>query len=551
MYTAFSISRREGFIALLIAIGVAGMLLLPYWLGHQLAPPGSLYTGLLINVEDGTYLSAIEQGRLGSWQYRNFFTLEPHEPAAIYLFYLFLGHVGRWVGFATITIWHLSLFVMDLFLFLVVYRFIAAFLDKQDQRWTAYVLALFGSGLDIFVLPMAWERVGTTEAVPLDLKMPEAHLFYSALTYPHFVAGIALILLMFLLVLQGWAVNIPRRWLFFSGAGAINLLICIVYPFLILLVGGVLTIYYLYGAWQKKRVLWAEGIGLVIALATPVPLLVYYIYVVQTNEIFRQWNDQARTLSPNPIHYLLTYLPLLLFAAAGWKQWRKMTRGNLIWIWVVVVAILLYLPVNPQRRFVEGVQIPLAILASFGLWTVILPRWIESRWVVALLRNPRYRAGSLQKLLLSLLLFITSCISLYLYIGTTLTLTLIQPYPLFRPSAEIEAMQWLKSHDPAPNRIFSAYWTGSYLPFATGDLVFVGQRYETVAFSRKHTLSEQFFQTTTTDLWRKQLLTENQIEILFWGAAERELGEYDPRNTPFLTPIFQNEQVTIYAVHNE
>lgn len=545
------ISRREWFIAFLIAFGLAGLFLLPYGLGHYLSAPDNVYTGLLINVEDGTYLSAIEQGRQGAWQYQNLFTLEPHEPVALYLFYLFLGHVGRWLGFSTVTIWHLALFVMNLFLFLVAYRFIATFLEKENQRWTAYLLALLGSGWDIFVLPLVWERGGTMETLPLDLKMPEAHLFYSALTYPHFVAGIALILLLFWITIYSWATPSAYRWLLFVAAGAINLLVCTVYPFLFLLVSGVLTSYYLYWAWQERRILWAEGLGLAIVLATPLPLLFYYLYLIQTNEILRQWNEQARTLSPNPIHYLLTYLPFLILAAMGWKQHPKANRGDFLWIWLVVVAVLLYLPLNPQRRFVEGVQIPLAILASFGLWQWVLPRWMAMGLVKRLLKNPRYRAGSLQQLFLWLVLSICSLISLYLYSGVLLTLTVIQPYPLFRPLAEVEAMQWLKSYDPAPNRIFTAYWTGSYLPFVTGDVVFVGQRYETVDFSTKRELSEMFFDAGTTDSWRQQLLRQNQIEFLFWGKAERDLGTYNPDNASFLAPLFQNSQVTIYTLKDD
>ncbi len=51
----------------------------------------------------------------------------------------------------------------------------------------------------------------------------------------------------------------------------------------------------------------------------------------------------------------------------------------LTWTWILVCAALLYFPINMQRRFVEGLQVPLSIVAAVGLVRVALPRLQQTR----------------------------------------------------------------------------------------------------------------------------------------------------------------------------
>lgn len=548
-----ALSPREWGTAAGVAVAGAALLLLPYLLGHWLSPAGSIYTGLLQNVEDGTYLSAIAQGHAGAWVYRDLFTLEPHTPVFIEGFYLFLGHVGRWLGLSVVGAWHLGLFVGDVAVFLATFLFAATFLRQRGARWMAYLLALGGSGWDVVRLPQAWEWTRAAEAVPLDLKMPESHLFFSALTYPHFVAGITFILLFFLLLLYAWG-QPPgrRRRLFLLGAGAANLALAVIYPFLILLLAAVMGGTLLLLMFRARRILWRQGIELTATLLIPLPLYLYYFRAIQTSSVYRAWNAQAVTLSPHPLHYLLTYAPLLLLALAGWRAWRRMEPPAqlafaFLWVWVGAAALLLYLPVPPQRRFVEGLQIPLATLAAYGLTTAVLPWLLRARPIKALLRRPRYRPAGVRRLLLLLILLGNSVMSLYLYTGALATLALIQPYPLFRPQEEIAAMTWLRDASGPGDRVLASYWTGSYLPASTGDAVFVGHLYETLDFATRKAEAEQFFAATTSDAWRRRLLAENGIDYIFYGPAERNLGNFDPARAPYLHPIWQNELVTLYV----
>ncbi len=544
------VSRREWSAVVGFAVALVVMLQVPYMLGYVLAQPGTAYTGLLINVEDGSYLSAIGEGLGGAWLYHTPFTTEPHAAAFLEVFYLALGHIARVFNLSATAMWHGARAGTAAILWLALFGFISLFLKNAFQRWTAFLFAVLGAGFDWAWFP--WEQADALSAAPLDWRMPEAHLFFGAMTYPHYAMNIVLILAVF--VALGYALSdaIPeqRRWLLAVGAGIGNLVMGLVYPFLIFLTAGVAGASYLYLTWRARKILWRHAGVLFIAFAIPLPLFLYYQFVLMTNPVLQTWNAQAITLSPNPLHYILAYAPYLLLGALTLKQIRSSTHSPLafLWIWVGVVAVLLYAPLNPQRRFVLGLNVPLAILATVGLCDVALPWLARTRAFVALSRRPNYSVAGLQKIIVISLIALTSLANVYVWISSAALLGFVQPYPLFRPVAELNAMDWLHANTARDAVILSAYWTGSFIPARAGNPVFVGQRYETIRFDDKRLATEKFFNAATDDAWRATFVREQGIAYVFWGRGERDLGAFDPAQASYLAQVFANDAVRIYRV---
>jgi hypothetical protein len=552
---AFGIGRREWLITLIITLTAVALLIAPYLLGHWLARPGTFYTGLLINVEDGSYLSAIEQGRSGAWTYRNFFTVEQHDPVFIQGFYLALGHTARVLGLSAVAVWHLALVFFNLLLFLVLFAFICFHLAGPGQRRVAFLLLLFGSGFDLWRFPTWLERAAALEAVPVTLRMPEAHLFSSALTYPHFMAGILLIVAVFwfTFLALGRELSGGRRWAYVCLAAVANLLLAIVYPYLIFLVTAVLVAYYLYRCGQARQILWRQVAMLAVVYTLAAPLFLYYLFSLSGNQVMQTWNAQAVTRSPNPLHYVLTYLPYLVAALPGLRLLRRDNFPRreallFLWLWLAAAAFLLYMPLNAQRRFVQGLQIPLAILATVGLYYYYLPRLRQNRFVVALAQRPRYSLDGLQRLATVSFLFLAGLVNVYLLAGAFITLAVVQPYPLFRPLAELEAMNWLRANSRPEEVVLAAYWTGSYLPYGAGNRIVVGQRYETIHFDSRRREVEHYYSQSADDGWRRSLLRRYGVAYVFAGPAERELGLFDPAHTPYLKQVFENDDAAVYRV---
>ena len=551
---ADAISRREWVVAIVIALIVTALLQVPYALGYALARPGTEFTGLLINVEDGSYLSAIGQGINGAWLYHLPFTTEEHASAFIQVFYLALGHLAHVLNLSATAMWHLARVVADLVLFIVLYGFSACFLNSPALRRVAYFFAILSAGYDLWRFP--FDAANAWEAIPIELRVPEAHVFYSALTYPHFTLGIALVLIAFGLLLCVLNDELTRRqFLVVVGAGIANLLIGIVYPFLIYLLVAVMGAYYLFLICRQRKILWRAAILLFVAFAIPAPLFLYYQFVLTTNPVLQIWNAQATTFSPHPLHFVLTFLPMLVFAALTWRPLVQMEESHkrafvFLWLWVGVVALLLYVPITQQRRFVEGVQVPLAILAALGLCDVVLPWLARTRVFAALSRRPNYTSPGLQRLIVVGIIALASLSSFYVWLSGVALFGFVQPYPLFRPTAELQAMDWLRVNTIPNEVVLASYWTGSFIPARAGNVVFVGQRYETIRFDEKRQSAEKFFDGATDDAWRAALLREYRIAYVFWGKGERDLGAFDPDRASYLQRVFANEQARVYRVQS-
>jgi hypothetical protein len=259
------------------------------------------------------------------------------------------------------------------------------------------------------------------------------------------------------------------------------------------------------------------------------------------------------TYSPNPLHYLLTYGAYLILAVWGLVQARfweeaELERRAFLWIWVLVVALLVYAPLNAQRRFVEGVHVPLVILATIGLYEIVLPRVRETRWFEALARRPGFTVSGLTRFLSVLFVCIVSLSSVFLYLSAVLTTTLLQPYPFFRPNDELAAMDWLGQNVPGEDVVFSSYYTGAWLPYRAGTRAYIGQYYETNRFLEKLDETELFFNAQTGDEARIEFLRAQNIPFVFFGRAERETGAFDPFQVPYLKPMFKNADAAIFQV---
>lgn len=534
---------------LLIALTVITAQQMPYVLGHLWARSGTEYTGLLINVEDGGYLSKIGQGMAGVWLYRNPFTTEEHAPVFIQVFYLTLGHLAQGCNLSAVAVWHVARVGTSLILAIVLFAFISQWLHDPTQRRVAFVLGLLGAGWDFVWFP--FEVFDPLSAAPLDWRMPESHLFFSMLTYPHYAVNITLTIVVLWCVWRVWndGLSSVTRWILILIAGVSNTLLVLVYPFFLLVPLSVLSVGYVWLVWRARKILWQQAVRGAVVFLLPMPLLLYYLNVLITNPVMRLWDAQAVTLSPNPIHYLLSYAPYLIVGLWGFKR-NIVTRSRLalLWIWIVVIALLVYTPVNPQRRFIQGLHVPMTIVAVNGLYGAVLPWFERTRFFVALCRRPRYSGGGVRNLVVIVFLCITSLASMYVWLGGIVQSAVIQPYPFFRPIAELQAMDWLRANTSPSDAVLSSYWTGSFIPARAGNRVFVGHLYETIYFAEKRAAVEKFFDATMDDVSRITLLRDYHIAYVFWGKAERELGAFDPERASYLQRVFANDEVRIYRV---
>ncbi|MCB9008382.1 MAG: hypothetical protein H6656_13605 [Ardenticatenaceae bacterium] len=444
------ITRREWRLAVLVALFTAVLGLIPYLLGNWLAPDNKVYMQLIMNPEDAqTYWAKMLQGFNGAWLYTIPFTPEPHAAAGVGIFYVWLGQVARGLGLSLTAVWHGSRFVSSILLFLMTFTFVANFLPDKQTRWTAYLLALFGSGLGwlLFALGQPY----WLGAFPVDFKQPGAHLFFTALTFPHIALGTAVILFDMLILqkignqkkfnaeaqrrrengkknLHQSAKSADKQWRWAMAAGAANVLLGVAYPFLIYIVAGTAVLFWSVLVWRQRKILWCEGWQIATMFLIPAPLYLYYLSVWRSNDVFRLWDAQAGTPAAPWPHYLFAFGPMLLLAGLFcWKRPSQRPNFAVLWAWIFTAALLLYSPLNPQRRFIQGVHVPLALLAAAGFVQVVLPRWQNGRFWQKLLTYPRYQTAKLRRFIIMLFLLFMSISNIYLWLDVGRIAALEQP----------------------------------------------------------------------------------------------------------------------------
>jgi hypothetical protein len=517
----------------------------PYLLAYALAPPDMEFSGAVVNFEDSYgYLAKMRQGSEGRLLYQIPFTSEDHEGAFVGGFFLALGWICALTRLPVMWMWHLSRIVFGFLLLLTSYLFIAFFLKDRTQRLVCFLLVCYSAGSGWIVLLTG--RSNILGPGLIDLAMPEAHIFFTIVTFPHFALGATLLLVIFMLALLFYQ---TRRFRYAVLAGLAGFMMGIVHPYNMLIVAGTLGGWLLVKLWDERRLPAYETLGTVVMGMMALPPFVYYLYVFSTNPAFSAWAAQSGSPSPHPAHYLIGYGPFLLLAVPAIVPIarRTDTERTLPFLWVLVVALLVYAPLKQQRRMVEGVHIPLSVLATVGLFSYYLPRWERSQTLRKLvtLRHGSYSPERMRRFIIFLVLAFTIPSNLYILASLVLT-AYLHPYPCFHERAENEAIEWLERETEPTDTILTAYGTGSYIPSRINHRVFVGYWAETAQCAAKIAMVDRFFQPETQDSWRTELLEQRNIAYVFYGPRERILGAFDPATASYLSPLFANGAVTIY-----
>ncbi len=507
----------------------------PYLLGAALSTPQSVFGGSIIAVEDGnTYLAAMRQGAAGAWLFHVPFTTEAHSPGLVFLFYLVLGKIAAGLNLSLPLTLQLSKLVTTPLLMVAVYQFMAHFSDWVSLRRVGFLLAVLGGGLG-----WLWLLAGEPFApgvMPIDLWVPDAFAFLTVFTFPHLALAQALIL--FLMVLGQKIVRRPN-WRGTVLAAGLGLLLSQVHPYSLPLVLVVLGLWWLWRWRARSRPDWSSLRSLlqlgVVGLVSA-PYLGYVFLLFANNPVFHSWQEQNRIRSPNPVHYVLGYgLLSLLVLVAGLHPWvvRRIRDYRFLGIWLVLVPILLYVPSNLQRRFLDGYQMPVTVVAVAGL--LYLLKRVPSDW----------RRRSVLALVV-----VSTFSNLLLLTGATMAVVNHQRL-VFHPGAVLAAADWMEKQVPADSRVLAGYDSGNLLPARALVRSFVGHGPQSVDADLKLKAAERFFAAETSDTWREQTLAHYGIDYLFYGPDERALGGFDPAVAAYLQPVYRNDQVTVYRVLTE
>ena len=504
--------------ALGYSVALAIVTSLPYLLAGRNQGADWRFTGFLFGVEDGnSYIAKMLGGYQGAWLFRTPYSTVDQRGVLAFLPYLVLGKLAGSSHETMVIAYHALRLIGLPLLVLATYRFVGRFSDQIVWRKWATLLATVGGGLGWVVL-LAGEP-NWLESLPLDFYSPETFGFLAVYGLPHLVLGRAV-----LLAALASYLDATRGW----TAGFLLLLAGLLHPPIVLSGLAAIT------AHQVAALGFAAGSQRAVGLrhfgrtVLPVfPLLGYLGATYGRDPFLQSWAEQNVILSPNPLHYLLAFGAVLPLAIAGAIRCLKRREVALLFpvTWAIVLPLLAYAPVNIQRRLPEAGWVALLALGAVGA------QQLSGRWQAIL------RVGLTVLLLPSTLVILIAGVQ-----------TASRPGPpAFRPAAEVAAFTWLREEVVAGEVLLAAYPTSNALPAWAPVRVVAGHGPETPGLAQLLPQVEGFFKVESSEQDRQDLVLAQQVDLLFYGPAERALGGWEPASWDCLRPIYDAAGYEVFS----
>ncbi len=94
----------------------------------------------------------------------------------------------------------------------------------------------------------------------------------------------------------------------------------------------------------------------------------------------------------------------------------------------------------------------------------------------------------------------------------------------------------------------ASYTTGNALPAWAPLRVVIGHGPESANLEAMERLVQRFYDESTSDAERRQILAGLGVDYVFYGPQEAELGEWNPAQAVYLREIIRQGAYVIYEV---
>ena len=515
---------------------------LPYAVASSRQNAQWTFGGAVLNRPDySVYIADIQSGLRGITFYPMLHSPEEANPVYLRLFYVWVGLLGRGTSLPAPVLFHLARWICGAAALVAMYLLAAQFFRSVGLRRFAWLVFVFGSGFGW--LMVIFNLLPASGIAPADFSQIELYGFLTILLSPHFALTEALLWATALAFLNGWSESRHRNaWL------AFGLILAVASQSIQLFAPLTLDIAMAgYGLWRwvnRRRIDRREAVSLLLLALVQLPWVVYSLWVFQTDPIWGSYFQQNRVLSPPVIDHLLGLGALAFFIVLGLGvalRRRRAGRWHLMALWIVTIAVASYFPSSFSRRFVAGGMGPIALLVTLGIVAGLWP------WVRRMIRGPIRRRYFVRMSMYGAILLFVSQSTLWFTGGMTAVLSSRDP-TFFDTADELEAMRWLEANADWQDPVFASDWTGNRIPAAIGHRVYAGHWAESTDYEDKLTRIDRFFRPQTMEIDRYSIIRDSGCRYVFYGPREREIGDADLDQAPFLRLVFHNATVRVYEV---
>ena len=505
--------HRERNQVLAFILGLLVLEALPYLAAALSSNDDLVFGGFLLSPIDGnSYLAKMHQGWEGSWVFTLPYSAEPGEAVPLLnVYYLFLGHLARWFGAPLLFVFHAARLAAAGFMFFTLYSFTFSLFKTTKTRWFAFILLSLGSGL-------GWLALAFGLLTP-DLWIPESFPFLAAQANAHFPLGLALqFCLLAQLSSERVIDNLQRIKLVLAAA-----ILAIVYPFGLAVSGAVMLAQLIY--YFSRHLPLANSLQRIFLVsAGGGPFILYAMWISNTHPSLSIWNAQNLTPTPGLIEIIIGYSPALLFALAGLGiAWRtKDDRLSTLVIWMLLGFVMIYLPLNLQRRLMTGLFVPIGLLAIYAI-EHISNNWRRFAWLA-----PVFLILSITTNIFSLLL--------------GLRIAQITEPRFYIQRSELAAYEWLDQNAEIDSLVIASPQSGLLIPAYSHARVLYGHPFETAHATEWEAIVVDFYSSPGDS---ETILADYDVDYMLYGPKERALG--DLPDLPSWMIVFEQGNTIVMA----
>jgi hypothetical protein len=518
--------KKEFLWVLVVSVLILAWGSVPTWVGYRAETKELRFRGIYFDSQDyAAHIAMMEAGAHGDWSYQFRFTTESFRPAYVRIFYIVLGHFSRLLGIAPEAFFHLARWLLGLIALYTLYELMRQIF--QDIFWvrTAFLLGTLGSGLGWLQLIFNWIPGRIT---PIDFWLIDSYVFFSLSLFPHF----AFVTAVTCLTLSFWLNYLETlNYKNIIWIALISILVQFTNPIAFAVVDASILGAAFFSWWEDSKMNKAHFVALIAIVISQIPLLAYNALILSGDPPWSQYTRQHQTLSPPPVYYIwgfaLFWLPAIWGTFHALRD-KQSSLGAAIF-WVFTAFLLAYAPLYIQRRFLQNITIPLAILATQGL--------------VALFETGTTQQSDLtrwNKNLVVAYIFLASLSSIQIGLGQSIYLQ-THPQGFFYPTNLDDAISWLRAHAYYNDFVLASEETSQVLAQKAGVRVYGGHEMETLDNTTKETNVAGFFERNLPSLVRQP------IQWIVYGPTERKLWpQFHPSES--LELVYDANEVQIYKV---
>jgi hypothetical protein len=447
------------------------------------------------------------QVRNGHLTVSNLFVQDLPERFAPNPLWAMLGLIARPLPFSTVVLYHAARIVLGVAYLVALFALLRALAPEPRVHWTAWLLAATGSGFGW----LWWLKTGETSLVGLQASadyMPELWSFSSLQYFPHFAASLLLMVGCFAHLVA--AIRGRPRLALLSGLWLG--LVALIHTYTALTV--LATVAGLTMVWRLVMRRWQPVAGpCALMCAVSVPFFAWQAWQVMGHETLRLWSASNQMPSPTPASYVMGFGLVGLAAILGLGQqvraWLQRDRARvedaLVVTWVLATVALLYSGAPFERRCVEGLHIPLALLAA--------------RFVVNSLRRTPAATASM-----ALGLFVALCLPTSVwYVARDLP-----DQQGYIPAGLLSAERVAFALYGEEARVFCSGFWGQWLPMQGRVRVYIGHAQLTFHRPQRQATVRRFFAPSTPDAERLAILKTSGCQLVLAGGRERKVLDGAP-----------------------